>query len=194
MVIAPWWNLFDILHNFQSSNLCMDKSHLWLFVWVKVCNDLAENWLTTAISSRVIALKNSWLCAKIFVLVDISESLSRVILGDSLASYIFYNVEGGGVGEVITHKSFKLQRQIDSVTQGSRSKDESGRELGKGVATELGYCKGLGYSGVLDFQICCHRQVLSLLSWLTFFMFPFFVLENDNKTISNIDGNIKQRR
>ena len=96
-------------------------------------------------------------------MVDISESLSRVILGDSLASYIFYNVEGG-VGEVITHKSFKLQRQIDSVTQGSRSKDESGRGLGKGVGTELGYCKSLGCSGVLDFQICCHRQVLSLLS------------------------------
>lgn len=143
MVIAPWWNLFDILHNFQSSNLCMDKSHLWLLVCVKVCNDLAENWLTTAISSRVIALKNSWLCAKIFVLVDISESLSRVILGDSLASYIFYNVEGG-VGEVITHKSFKLQRQIDSVTQGSRSKDESGRGLGKGVGTELWLLQGFG--------------------------------------------------
>lgn len=26
------------------------------------------------------------------------------------------------------------------------------------------------------------------------FMFPFFFLRNDNKTVSNIDGNIKQRR
>lgn len=50
----------------------------------------------------------------------------------------------GGVGEVITHKSFKLQRQIDSVTQGSRSKDESGRGFGKGVGTELGYVQGFG--------------------------------------------------
>ena len=32
MVIAPWWNLFDILHNFQSSNLCIDKNHLWLLI------------------------------------------------------------------------------------------------------------------------------------------------------------------
>ena len=94
MVIAPWWNLFDILYNFQSSNLYMDKSHLWLLVWVKVCNDLAENWLTTAISSRVIALKNSWLCAKIFVLVDIFESLSRVILATALPRTFSITLKG----------------------------------------------------------------------------------------------------